>query len=85
MDLVNFTDIRKKLASVMDQVCQDHAPVIISRQTKEPVVMMSLSDFRGYAETRHLLSNPKSAKRLLKAAKDVRAGKNLIAKKLIED
>ena len=58
IDVKTFSDARANLKSVMDQVVQDHVPVIISRRRAEPVVMMSLSDWNSWQETAYLNSTP---------------------------
>ena len=56
IDVKTFSDARANLKSVMDQVVQDHVPVIISRRRAEPVVMMSLSDWNSWQETAYINS-----------------------------
>ncbi|MBP6784445.1 MAG: type II toxin-antitoxin system prevent-host-death family antitoxin, partial [Verrucomicrobiales bacterium] len=38
---------RENLASTMNKVCEDHAPIIITRNRDQAVVMMSLEDFEA--------------------------------------
>jgi len=61
---MTYTAARADLAATIDKVVQDRTPVII-RKKKEAVVMMSLADYESWAETIHLLRNPKNAKRLM--------------------
>ena len=75
MDTISYTAIRKHLVETMNRVCEDHAPVIITRQSAKPVVMLSLEDYEAYEETFHLLKSPANAARLLKAVADDKAGK----------
>lgn len=49
----------------MDRVCEDHEPIIITRNGQQAVVMMSLDDFKALEETSYLLRSPKNARRLL--------------------
>jgi antitoxin YefM len=42
MEAVSYTKARNQLSGLMEQVCQDHDPVIITRQKKPSVVVMSL-------------------------------------------
>ena len=51
----------------MDRVCNDHEPLIITRNGDQCVVMLSLKDFQALGETAYLLRNPANAKRLLSA------------------
>ena len=62
----------------MNDVRESHAPVIIRRSNKPPVVMMSLDDYSELDATAYLLRNPKNAKRLLDAIEDFKAGRNFI-------
>jgi antitoxin YefM len=67
----------------MDQVCDDHAPVVITRQKARPVVMLSLDDYNSLEETAYLLRSPTNARRLLESIRDVQSGKAR-ARKLAE-
>lgn len=49
----------------MDRVCEDHEPIIITRNGQQAVVMMSLDDFKALEETSYLLRSPRNARRLL--------------------
>ena len=42
MDAITYSAARQNLAQTMNAVCENHAPVIITRQKSEPVVLMSL-------------------------------------------
>lgn len=59
----------------MDRVCNDHEPLIITRNGDQAVVMLSLEDFQALEETAYLLRNPANAKRLLSATAQLDAGK----------
>ena len=65
MDAITYTYARSHLAQTMEQVCDDHAPVIITRKNRRSVVMISLEDYQALEETAYLLRNPKNARRLL--------------------
>lgn len=64
MDVLSYSDTRANLKEVMDRVVDDRAPVVITRQKAESVVMVSLSDWHAMEETLHLLSSPANATRL---------------------
>jgi antitoxin YefM len=74
MEAVSYTIARKTLAEKMDQVCDDHTPIIITRQSNRSVVMMSLEDYEALAETTYLLRSPKNAKRLLESILELESG-----------
>ena len=75
MDAITYTQARKNFTSVMNQVCDDHAPIIITRQSERPVVMMSLEDYSAIEETLYLLKSPANAQRLYKALEQSKEGK----------
>ena len=67
MDAISYTRLRSDLASQMDRVCEDHAPIIVTRKTSSSVVMISLDDYEALEETSYLLRSPKNARRLLES------------------
>jgi antitoxin YefM len=74
MDVMNYSDTRARLKKVMDRVVADHTPVVISRQSGESVVMVSLADWNAMEETLHLLGSPTNARRLKTAVAQLDAG-----------
>jgi antitoxin YefM len=67
MHAITYTTVRANLASAMDRVCNDHEPMIITRNGEQAVVMLSLEDYKALEETSYLLRTPANAKRLLAA------------------
>ena len=74
MTVLTYTQVRQRLASVMDLVCDSGAPVIVTRQNARPVVMLSLEEYESMAETLHLLRSPRNADRLLRSIAAAEAG-----------
>jgi antitoxin YefM len=64
---VSFSELRRRLAHFMDRAVDDRAPVLITRQGHEPVVMMAQSEYDGLMETLYLKSTPANAARLNEA------------------
>ena len=75
MDTITYTSLRATLASAMDRVCDDHEPLIVTRNGAQSVVMLSLEDYQALEETAALLRSPANAKRLLVAVAQLKAGK----------
>ncbi len=75
MDAMTYTSVRANLASTMDRVCNDHEALIITRNGKQAVVMLSLEDYKALEETAYLLRTPANAKRLLSAVTQLNAEK----------
>lgn len=74
MEAISYTNARSNLAKTMEKVCEDHAPVIITRRNESSVVMMSLEDFQALEETAYLLRSPKNARRLLESIAQLESG-----------
>ena len=77
MNAISYTAARENLASTMDKVCADHAPVIITRNRDQSVVMLSLEDYESLEETAYLMRSPANAKRLLEAIHALESGKGV--------
>ncbi|MFK7161865.1 type II toxin-antitoxin system prevent-host-death family antitoxin [Marinospirillum sp. MEB164] len=75
MDAISYTSARSNLAQMMQQVCDDHSPVIITRSKAPSVVMLSLEDYEALQETAYLLRAPKNARRLLASIAELENGK----------
>lgn len=74
MDAIPYTTLRANLAKEMDRVCEDHAPVIVTRKANASVVMISLDDYEALEETSYLLRSPRNARRLLESIERLEAG-----------
>ena len=78
MDSISYTSARSNLAKTMEQVCDDHAPVAITRKGQGAVVMMSMDDYQALEETAYLLRSPKNVKRLLESIAELEGGKGKV-------
>ena len=83
MDAISYTAARANLATTMAHVCNDHAPIIITRKSEDPVVMMSLEDYNAMQETTYLLRSPVNARDLLESIAQLESG-NGTERELIE-
>jgi antitoxin YefM len=72
---VSYSDLHNNLASYMDAVCDDRAPLFVTRQNARSVVLMSEEDYEALMETVHLLRSPANATRLLRSIKEADEGK----------
>lgn len=75
MRIVNFSEARNNLKTVLDQVVEDADYTIITRRDAEDTVVMSLETFNSYMETVHLLKSPANAAHLAESIKQYRRGK----------
>jgi antitoxin YefM len=75
MGHVSYTELRQNLKKHMDSVCESRAPLVVTRQNGEPVVMLSLAEYESLEETLHLLRDPANAEHLLASLAEAEAGK----------
>jgi antitoxin YefM len=75
MRVVNFSEARNHLKSLLDQVVADSDYTVISRRDADDAVVMSLEQFNGLMETVHLLKSPANAQHLSKSITQYRNGK----------
>ena len=80
MRAITYTTARENLASMMDRVCSDRAPVIITRVGQQAVVMLSLEEYESLEETAHLLRSPANARRILASIASLEPGKSKVRK-----
>jgi antitoxin YefM len=66
-DAVYYAYVCNNFASAMEQVCNDHIPLIITRKNAESVIMMSIEDYNSMMETVYLLRSPRNAENLAKS------------------
>ena len=74
MEIINYTEARKNLKSVLDRVADDEDYTVIFRRDAEDAVIMSKSHYDSLMETLHLLSSPKNAQRLNESIAALRRG-----------
>ncbi|MBU9384294.1 type II toxin-antitoxin system Phd/YefM family antitoxin [Burkholderia gladioli] len=85
MNILTFSEVRAGFKQVLDTVCRDHEPTVITRQRGEHVVMISLEDYSSMQETLHLLGTPANADRLRQSIAQFKAGKTVVKELLTHD
>ena len=83
MKTLSSTELRKNLSKLMDQVNDDHEPVIVTRASGKPAVLLSLEDYDSMDETAYLLASPENARLLREAIAEGEAG-NAVSKTMTE-
>jgi antitoxin YefM len=74
MNAIDFTTARDNLVATMDRVCQDHAPVVITRESQPAVVLLPLEDYEALEETSYLLRSPVNVGRLMESVHQLQSG-----------
>lgn len=77
MKSITYTAARENLASTINRVCEDQAPVVITKNRDQAVVMLSLAEYESLQETAYLLRSPANARRLLESIASLERGKGI--------
>ena len=75
MKVVSLSELRANIAKHFDGVEADRDELIVTRQNREPMVVMSLADFEGWKESLYLTANPANRDHLLRSIQSLDAGK----------
>ncbi len=74
METLSISEARANMKSVVERVVNDRAPVAITRQRGEGVVMVSASEWASIEETLYLLRSPANARELMASIAELDAG-----------
>lgn len=78
MKPISYSHLRNNLAAALDQVTNDHVPLLITRERGKPAaVLMSLEDYEAFSATDYLLRSPANKRALEAALDDYKAGKGV--------
>jgi len=75
MQTMNFSQTRQNLASTFDAVVENATPVVVTRQNKESVVIISMKDYRALEETVYLMQSQENAMRLNRSIAQLEEGR----------
>jgi antitoxin YefM len=67
MEAKTLAEAKADLERLMDEAVENHEPVIITREGKPPVALISLHDLRGEQETAFLNRSHTNRERLLRS------------------
>lgn len=75
MKTLSYSAVRNNLAKAIDQVNEDHAPIIITRQKGASAVLVSMEDYESWQETAYLARSPAMRRRLRSAINQIESRK----------
>ena len=75
MRIVNYSDARNSLKTVLDAVVDDADITVITRRDASDAVVMSLDYYQSIVATLHLVSTPANAAHLAKSVAEHKSGK----------
>ena len=82
MNAISYVDAQSNLAKIIDQVCDRHDPVIITRHQQPSAVLLSLENYESLTETAYLLKSRNNAKRIFEAIAELESGDGTVRKLL---
>ena len=81
--VLNYTQARRNLQSLMDTVIEDRIAVTITRTKGEPVIMMAKTEYDSLMETLDLIRSPRNAERLRAAIAEIDRG-DVVSVEMVE-
>lgn len=64
---MGYSQFRDNIKTVLNQIDENHVPVVVTRANAPDSVILSRGDYDGIVETIYLLSSPENARLLLGA------------------
>ena len=77
MKVITYTVARRNLAKVVEAVCSDREPVIVTRPNNDSVVVLSLEEFEALEKIAHLLRSAAYTRRLLASILELEEGRGI--------
>ncbi|WP_312876393.1 type II toxin-antitoxin system prevent-host-death family antitoxin [Rhizobium laguerreae] len=74
---VRLREFRQNIAAYFDQVISSRAPLLVTRQGSEAMVLVAEGEYESMQETLHLLSTPANSARLRESIGQLRNGQVL--------
>jgi antitoxin YefM len=75
MRAVTYSDAKKNLRALIQNVCKDSEPtIIVDSQSEDQAVLISLDDFQAMEETAYLLGTPANRAHLERSLKEAKNG-----------
>jgi len=71
---VRLTEFRQNIATHYDAVLTSRAPLLVTRQGSEGLIVMAEGEYESMQETLHLLSTPDNANRLRESIEQLSKG-----------
>jgi antitoxin YefM len=74
MKAITYSNARQNLAKTIENVINDHDPVIITKKGDEAVVMLSMEDYESMQETAYLMRSKVNARILMDSIDELESG-----------
>lgn len=84
MRTLPLTEVKSRLSELADEVDRTHERLLITRNGRDYVVLMSVEDLESLEATLELLGDPEASARLRQAEADVARGELTTAEQMAE-
>jgi prevent-host-death family protein len=74
MTILPLNDVKTRFSAIADEVAATHDRVIVTRNGRPHVMVISVDDFESLQMTRELLAEPGAVREILAADRDIAAG-----------
>lgn len=74
MTIVTVNEAKRRLDSIIEKVVSDAEPAVITTESGQQMVLMSLEEYNAWQETSYLLSNPANAAHLRQSIAQAQQG-----------
>ncbi len=71
MQAINYSNARNNLKTLINNVCDNYEPLIITNKDNKNVVLMSLEEFNSIQETFYLSKNSVNKERILEGIRQI--------------
>jgi len=75
MQVFSLSEAKNNIKAMFESVFIDNEEIIIHRKGRESVVVISIDEYNGLKETKHLFNSPNNKKHLLSSLTELREGK----------
>ncbi len=76
-NIIPITDLQQKTRKYVQMVRETGKPIVITQRGRPAAVLASADDFEGYLVTLDEMSYPDSEERLVRAKRDLDAGRGI--------
>jgi antitoxin YefM len=74
MTTISLKEAKQNLEKLIAQVIADAEPIVLSTESGEEVVLLSMDEFNSWKETSYLLTNPANAAHLRQSISESNSG-----------
>lgn len=74
MRTTNYTELRNRLKSYLDEVAEDCEPLLVHRSGNASVVIISLDEYNSIKETEYIMKSKAMMDIIKKGEEEVKAG-----------